>query len=242
MVDAAVRHSRVEEQMSPADAFAAATRGGHVAAGNRRAGVLAVGRPAALAVWDCSGFEFDDDGLPRLEPGHEPRCLALARRHAAHRRRRGAPGRVARPLAWAQPSKLGGCPQPSPCRRPPAPVSPADDSSRAAWFRYAVALLAGVLTGLSWQPYGLWPLLLIGLPAFTLVVRGVRRRRAFGLGYVYGLAMLGVSISWIHVLGVWIAVAADRVRGALLRPAGPGHQPGVGAAVVAAGRGVLLGR
>ena len=68
-----------------------------------------------------------------------------------------------------------------------------------------MALVAGVFTGLSWQPYGLWPLLLVGLPAFTLVVRGVRRRRAFGLGYVYGLAMLGVSISWIHVLGVWIA-------------------------------------
>ena len=67
-------------------------------------------------------------------------------------------------------------------------------------------LVAGLLTGLSWQPYALWPLLLIGLPAFTLVVRGVRRRRAFGLGYVFGLAMLGVSISWIHVLGVWIAI------------------------------------
>ena len=78
MVDAAVRHSRVEEQMTPADAFAAATRGGHAAAGNRRAGVLSVGRPAALTMWDCSGFAFDDEGLPRLEPGHEPRCLALA--------------------------------------------------------------------------------------------------------------------------------------------------------------------
>jgi apolipoprotein N-acyltransferase len=71
---------------------------------------------------------------------------------------------------------------------------------------YAAALVAGVLTGLSWQPYGLWPMLLLGIPAFTLLVRGVRRRRAFGLGYVYGLAMLALSISWVHVLGVWIAV------------------------------------
>lgn len=76
MVDDAVRHSRTAEQMSPADAFAAATRGGHVAAGDRRAGVLSVGRPTALVVWDCSGFAFDDEGLPRLAPGHEPRCLA----------------------------------------------------------------------------------------------------------------------------------------------------------------------
>ena len=76
----------------------------------------------------------------------------------------------------------------------------------AGWFRYSAALIAGLLTGLSWQPYGLWPFLLIGVPAFTLLARGVRRRRAFGLGYVYGVAMLAISISWVHVLGIWIAV------------------------------------
>ena len=39
--------------------------------------------------------------------------------------------------------------------------------------RLVVVLLAGVALGLSWQPYGLWPLLLVGIPAFTLAVRGV---------------------------------------------------------------------
>ena len=85
-----------------------------------------------------------------------------------------------------------------------------------------------MLTGLSWQPYGLWPLLLIGIPAFTLVVRGVRRRRAFGLGYVYGLAMLGVSISWIHVLGVWIAVLLIAFEALFFALLGSDPQPGVG--------------
>ena len=32
------------------------------------------------------------------------------------------------------------------------------------------------------------------------------RRSAFGVGFLYGLGLLGVSISWIHVLGSWIAV------------------------------------
>ncbi len=64
MVHAAVRHSRVTERLSAPDAFAAATRGGHRAAGQREAGVLAVGQPAAVAVWDCSGFAFDAAGLP----------------------------------------------------------------------------------------------------------------------------------------------------------------------------------
>ncbi|HYI59938.1 MAG TPA: apolipoprotein N-acyltransferase [Microlunatus sp.] len=81
---------------------------------------------------------------------------------------------------------------------------------RNRWLRGLSALLAGVLTGLAWQPYGLWPLLLVGIPALTLLVRDASparpRRSAFGVGYLYGLGMLGISISWIHVLGVWIAV------------------------------------
>src|SRR5215213_6508915 len=119
--------------------------------------------------------------------------------------------------------------------------------------RFLVVGIAGLAAGLSWQPYGLWPLLLVGLPAFTLAVsraqparatslsnsspptlsvsRGlgsralsrakgmgsralslwndsapVTLRQSFALGYVFGFAMLGVTISWVHVLGVWIAL------------------------------------
>ncbi len=73
--------------------------------------------------------------------------------------------------------------------------------------RLVVALLAGVAVGLSWQPYGWWPLLMLGIPALTLVVRRMPLKRSFGLGYGFGLAMLVVAISWIHVLGFWVAVA-----------------------------------
>jgi apolipoprotein N-acyltransferase len=72
--------------------------------------------------------------------------------------------------------------------------------------RIVVVLLAGVTLGLSWQPYGLWPLLLVGVPAFTLAVRGARPLVAVGLGYLFGLTMLTLAISWVHVLGIWIAV------------------------------------
>ena len=34
----------------------------------------------------------------------------------------------------------------------------------------------------------------------------VTPRQSFALGYVFGLAMLGVTISWVHVLGVWIVL------------------------------------
>jgi apolipoprotein N-acyltransferase len=70
--------------------------------------------------------------------------------------------------------------------------------------RVVVVLLAGAALGLSWQPYGLWPLLLVGIPAFTLAVRGVRPAVAFGLGYLFGLTMLTLAVTWVHVLGTWI--------------------------------------
>ena len=68
-----------------------------------------------------------------------------------------------------------------------------------------IVVAAGVALGLSWEPYGFWPLLLVGIPALTLSVRGLPLRRSFGLGYLFGLAMLAVSISWLHVLGAWVA-------------------------------------
>ncbi|GAA3635876.1 apolipoprotein N-acyltransferase [Microlunatus ginsengisoli] len=76
---------------------------------------------------------------------------------------------------------------------------------RGGWLRLLTVALAGIATGLSWQPYGLWPLLAISLPAFTLAVFGQPLRRSFGLGYAFGLAMLTVSVNWLHVLGWWVA-------------------------------------
>jgi apolipoprotein N-acyltransferase len=67
------------------------------------------------------------------------------------------------------------------------------------------AVLAGVAAGLAWQPYAVWPLLLVGIPALTLLARGSRPRRAFGLGYLFGVALLAITISWVHVLGWWVA-------------------------------------
>jgi apolipoprotein N-acyltransferase len=73
--------------------------------------------------------------------------------------------------------------------------------------RVGVVLLAGICLGLSWQPYGLWPLMLVGIASFTLAVRATRPLTAFGLGYLFGLAMLALAVSWVHVLGTWVAVA-----------------------------------
>ena len=49
---------------------------------------------------------------------------------------------------------------------------------RGLGMRFVVVAIAGLAVGLSWQPYGLWPLLLVGLPAFTLAVSGAQPARA----------------------------------------------------------------
>jgi apolipoprotein N-acyltransferase len=85
------------------------------------------------------------------------------------------------------------------------PTSPPEPPQGSVLLRVVVVLLAGIALGLSWQPYGLWPLLLVGIPAFTLAVRGVRPAVAVGLGYLFGLTMLTLAVSWVHVLGTWIA-------------------------------------
>jgi apolipoprotein N-acyltransferase len=100
---------------------------------------------------------------------------------------------VSRPLASLTRSLVAEAPTTEPT---PVPMP----------LRVGIVLLAGVALGLSWQPYGLWPLMLLGIPMFTLVVRGVRPLVACGLGYLFGLAMLALAISWVHVLGTWVAV------------------------------------
>ena len=76
MVRDAHRHCRPEEQLSTEVAFAAATVGGHQAAGVDGAGILATGARASLAIWDLVGGPMDPSGLPALEAGDPlPTCV-----------------------------------------------------------------------------------------------------------------------------------------------------------------------
>ena len=72
--------------------------------------------------------------------------------------------------------------------------------------RLVLAVAAGALLGLSWQPYGVWPLLLVGVPALTLLTRNAGPLRSLSVGYLFGVGMLGVTLSWVQVLGVGVAV------------------------------------
>jgi predicted amidohydrolase YtcJ len=66
-VRAAVRHSRSTERLTVEEAFAAATLGGHRAAGIDDGGLLLPGWRADLAVWEVGGAPVTPSGLPELD-------------------------------------------------------------------------------------------------------------------------------------------------------------------------------
>ncbi len=70
-----------------------------------------------------------------------------------------------------------------------------------------LAVVVGLLVGAGQAPMGLWPLTLLGVAGFAWLMAGSRKRAAFGLGYVAGLAANTLTVSWISVLGVWVGVA-----------------------------------
>lgn len=75
------------------------------------------------------------------------------------------------------------------------------------WARRGLAVVAGLLTALSFEPANLWFLAPFGVAGLTVAVSGVRRHRtAFGLGMLYGLTFLGPTLGWVSVITVWVAL------------------------------------
>jgi len=74
--------------------------------------------------------------------------------------------------------------------------------------RVLVCALAGVGTALAFAPHHLWPLLPFMVAALTLATRGVRPRRGFWLGAVYGAGFMLVLLPWLQVIGwyAWLAL------------------------------------
>lgn len=63
-----------------------------------------------------------------------------------------------------------------------------------------LTLLAGLAVGCAFEPAAAWPLIFPGVAGLFLAVRRLPAAKAFGLGYVFGLGMLGVSLAWLRVL------------------------------------------
>jgi apolipoprotein N-acyltransferase len=52
---------------------------------------------------------------------------------------------------------------------------------------------------LSFAPFGLYPVAVLALAAFYQLLRGWHGRAAFGLGWLFGLGLLGFGVFWIRI-------------------------------------------
>ena len=72
--------------------------------------------------------------------------------------------------------------------------------------RRGLALGAGIVTALAFQPYNAWPLVVVGVAMLTLLVKGIPGRAAFGTGYLFGVAFLALTVGWTYVIAVPVAL------------------------------------
>ena len=61
------------------------------------------------------------------------------------------------------------------------------------------ALLAGAALVLAFAPFGLWPIAVPALAAFLLALQGRDTRGAFAIGWLFGVALLGLGVAWIRI-------------------------------------------
>lgn len=71
----------------------------------------------------------------------------------------------------------------------------------------ALAVLTGLLLGVGYAPMGVWPATIVGVGLFTWLVSGRTPWQAAAIGGVAGLAMNALTIHWVGVLGVPVAIA-----------------------------------
>ncbi len=76
-------------------------------------------------------------------------------------------------------------------------------SCKGLWKDCLIALGGGVLLALAFPPYDLGNMVWVALlPLLSVLWRGhITRKRAFGLGWLYGMGCYCVSFWWIHEVG-----------------------------------------
>jgi len=70
---------------------------------------------------------------------------------------------------------------------------------RAAGYPGLVAFLAGALAVLAFAPFSLSFMAIISLTLLFWLWRDVSPREAFRLGWLFGLGLMGLGVSWLHV-------------------------------------------
>jgi len=62
-----------------------------------------------------------------------------------------------------------------------------------------LALIAGASLPLAFAPYSLFPIAVLSLAALFILWQSVSPRRAALRGFLYGLGLFGMGVSWVHI-------------------------------------------
>ena len=91
------------------------------------------------------------------------------------------------------------------------------------WRGRFLALIAGLLYPLAFEPWGWWPLVLLSPALGWWSLRPVPVREAVLRGWIYGLGLFGLGVSWVHVsihvygaTPLWLAVPMTAAFAAVL--------------------------
>lgn len=60
-------------------------------------------------------------------------------------------------------------------------------------------LLSGVAATLSFAPFGFWPLSLVAVALLNIALEKCSPRRAWALGWFFGVGLFGSGVSWVYV-------------------------------------------
>ncbi len=84
---------------------------------------------------------------------------------------------------------------------------------QSQWRGRFLALIAGLLYPLAFEPWGWWPLVLLSPALGWWSLRRVPVREAVLRGWLYGLGLFGLGVAWVHVsihvygaTPLWLAV------------------------------------
>ncbi|MDH5231144.1 MAG: apolipoprotein N-acyltransferase [Gammaproteobacteria bacterium] len=67
------------------------------------------------------------------------------------------------------------------------------------WRGDALVLLAGLVIPFAFAPWSIYPLAIFGVALFMLTLWQTSSKRAFWRGWIFGLAMFAIGVSWVHV-------------------------------------------
>ncbi|MFT8396146.1 apolipoprotein N-acyltransferase [Propionibacterium sp.] len=72
------------------------------------------------------------------------------------------------------------------------------------WVSSLLALVAGALLGLAFQPWAIWFTAPLGVALLCWLTRQPTARRAAWSGFLAGLVMMAMTVSWEYVVGWWM--------------------------------------